>query len=103
MANGIYSMNYAERTQAKNAAHRQDMHWVKTGRKEYTNAYGIIIRYNHNRWIWDILLPTGQYVTSYSTLWAAKERVSYELEKATRQATAVTEAEKVVREAWNSL
>ncbi len=44
--------------------------WIKVGRKHYRHIDGAEIRYNCNRWLWEIV---GTDV-AYTLLWAAKCR-----------------------------
>lgn len=97
-------MNYATETVRRNAEHRKDMNWVKVGPKEYMNSLGFTIKYDHNAWLWRVRDPQGNVVLgSYKVLWAAKEFVQRELDKAFTAVAAIKEAETVLKEAWESI
>lgn len=44
--------------------------WVKIGRKHYEHISGVQIRYDCNRWAWEIIGRNELY----TVLWAAKHR-----------------------------
>jgi len=45
----------------------QSGEWCKVASKHYRHASGVEIRYNCNRWLWEV--STGE---AYTTLWVAR-------------------------------
>jgi hypothetical protein len=66
----------AHPTVEHNKAHREDLNWIKVGRKEYMNGSGEVIRYNNNRFIWDTFAADGTQGYSFQTLWVSKMSVA---------------------------
>lgn len=46
--------------------------WVKVGRKHYEHISGAQIRYNCNRWVWEVV---GQPDAAWTLLWVARHFV----------------------------
>lgn len=49
--------------------------WVKLGAKHYQHINGRQIRYNHNKWHWDVLDDEGGFIAAYDALWVARLEV----------------------------
>lgn len=55
--------------------------WAKAGRKHYRHMSGIEVRYNHNRWLWEIIGGPEDGL-AYGTLWIAQYQATHRLEAA---------------------
>lgn len=56
-----------------NDTHRQMVNsgaWAKVGKKHYRHVSGVEVRYNCNRWLWEVVGANE----GYTVLWAARSR-----------------------------
>lgn len=46
--------------------------WVIEGSRKWRHVSGVLVRYNHNKWMWEVVGSTNADGYFYNTKWAAQ-------------------------------